>query len=547
MKLNKKMNSKSEKDKNINYKTNDIISFLQIVEKVINNYVFNCKYIFFDTLLNEWYNINKELITDKISELENINSIYFYNCHKYLIYTIINIAKKYKTKNIYNFLYFYHNKLIQEKIIIIRKIIFNNLKTIIIDYPFIKYLFIYNLTNNNIAILQKENNIKKLCTNLKTKKNNKIIDNMNILKSFNIWKVYNQKFISNEQIISFYLDKLKLFRCTAFIHVYKKKLKHLYNIFINKIINEKDIYFIKMKRIRNNNMYLSLNIKYNKFLINSKSFFFNKITSFCLLKIRINFFYIIISKLINSFMKRYKINFMNNLKIIINKNKNNHILSFQIISNIIFIKNYKLKFFSFYSIKNKYYNKNKNQFKTNTKAKENYEKVYNYKNKLFKNNYSSLIKIYNIYYKYHNFKNWKIKQGLEFYFNKWKFNISLYQYKKYIHYNNILKKKFINYNNNNIIMKNKLKEIYEKNKKKKINININIKEKINNKKTNKNKKIKLAEDIIKRIKSVQPFHKRDNIKLIYLKNLENLKNKNESIISNLQAQINKLINEIETL
>ena len=146
MKLNKKMNSKSEKDKNINYKTNDIISFLQIVEKVINNYIFNCKYIFFDTLLNEWYNINKELITDKISELENINSIYFYNCHKYLIYTIINIAKKYKTKNIYNFLYFYHNKLIQEKIIIIRKIIFK------LFIKFILYLFIKELINLDIII-----------------------------------------------------------------------------------------------------------------------------------------------------------------------------------------------------------------------------------------------------------------------------------------------------------------------------------------------------------------------------------------------------------
>ena len=96
-------------------------------------------------------------------------------------------------------------------------------------------------------------------------------------------------------------------------------------------------------------------------------------------------------------------------------------------------------------------------------------------------------------------------------------------------------------------MKNKLKIFYDKNQKRKINNN--IKEKISNKASNKNKKINLAEDIIKRIKTNELIDKSksDNIKLKYLNNLENLKNKNESIIDDLQSQINKLIKEIETL
>ena len=506
------MKHDSEKNKINHNKKNDIISFLQIFEKIINNYIFNYKYTFFDTLLNEWYNINKELITDKINELENINSIYFYNCHKYLIYTIINIAKKYKTKIVYNFLYFYHSKLIKEKLIIIRKKIFTELKTKIIEHHFIKDLFLYNLSNNNISVLQKENYIKIICTNLNGNKDDKIANKMNLIKSVHKWKLYSNKLINNENVINFYL--------------------------------EKDIYFIKMKRIKNNNVYILLNIKFNRFLLNSKSFFFNKITSFCFINIKMIFFFKIISYFINSLIKRYKIFFMNNLKIIANKNNNNHILFLQIISYIIFLKNYKLKYFSFYTIKNKHNNKFINKLKTNEKSKEKSKKSYNH-TELSKNNYTLLIKIFNIYYKYKNFKNWKIKQSLKIHFNKWKFNIKFYHYKKYIHYNNILKKKFINYNNSNIITKNKLKAICEKNKKKKINNN--IKEKINNNQNNKNKKLKLSEDIIKIIKNNKINNKSDGLKLTYLKNLENLKNKNESIIANIQAQINKLINEIEEL
>ena len=339
------MKSENDKESNNNYITNDIISFMQIIHKVINNHIFKFKYTFFDTLLNEWYNINKVLITDKISELENINSIYFYN--------------------------FYNIKLIQTKLIIIRKIIFDKLKSkikynnyTINDLLLLKSVFLYYLSKNNTIVLQKENDIMGKYINLQINKDNKINNEMNLLIALSKWKFNSNKFICDGNVISFYLDKLRFFRCTAFVHIYKKKLKQLYNIFTNKTMDGKDIYFIKMKKIKNNNLYSSLNIPFSKFIILSKYYFFTKIISFCFFKIRMNFFYIILFRLINNIIRKYKIIFMHNLKIIINKNKKRNILFVQIITNIIFMKNYKSLTFSFYSIKSKAYNlfKNKNKF-----------------------------------------------------------------------------------------------------------------------------------------------------------------------------------------
>ena len=94
-------------------------------------------------------------------------------------------------------------------------------------------------------------------------------------------------------------------------------------------------------------------------------------------------------------------------------------------------------------------------------------------------------------------------------------------------------------------MKNKLQIIIQKNRKKKINNN--IKENINNKK-NKNKKLVLSKDIANIIKNKdENINKTNNLKLTYLCDLEDLKNKNESIIFNLQSDINNLVKEIESL
>ena len=160
-------------------------------------------------------------------------------------------------------------------------------------------------------------------------------------------------------------------------------------------------------------------------------------------------------------------------------------------------------------------------------------------------NFKILIKLLNIYNIHRNFGYWKNTQNFSIYFNKWKLKAKLCEFKENNQINNLFKKKFESYNNKNIILKNKLQIIIQKNRKKKINNN--IKENINNKK-NKNKKLVLSKDIANIIKNKdENINKTDNLKLSYLYDLEELKNKNESIIFNLQSDINNLVKEIESL
>ena len=231
---------------------------------------------------------------------------------------------------------------------------------------------------------------------------------------------------------------------------------------------------------------------------------------------------------------------MNNLKLYNKKINDNIYTSLEIFKSFIYSKNYKMKLLSFYSIKN--INPNKLNIKNNIYK---YSKINSH---LSYNNENSpiLINLINIYYKFHIFYNWKVKQNFIYYFNKWKSFPKLYQYKKLTQYNNKIKKKFENYNNQNIIMKNKLQMIKNKaNEKKKININIKEKIKINIK---KNEKLIISKDISNFINNNKKLNKKkDNLKNTYLNNLENLKNKNELIIEDLQNQINKLVKEIELL
>ena len=88
------MDSKDVNKTNNKFQTNDIIYLNEICEKLFENNILKYKYVFFDILLNDWYTINKALITDKINDLENINSLFIFNCHKNLIYSIIKISKK---------------------------------------------------------------------------------------------------------------------------------------------------------------------------------------------------------------------------------------------------------------------------------------------------------------------------------------------------------------------------------------------------------------------------------------------------------------------
>ena len=551
-KLNsKKMTSRNKFQKynnNNNYiQTNTTIPLLEICEKIFDNDILKYKYTFFDILLNEWLSINKALLTDKINDLENINSLFIYNCHKYLIYTILKIANKFKIKIYYDLFYIYNKSLIQKKLIIIRKLIFEDLKNKINEenetkngLNSAKKLLMSYLMNNNIQVLSKENLIKTRRLLIKLNKDNKIYGKINLNISFIKWGLIINKFNNKENIIHFYLSKIKFFQCISFVLIYKRKLRHIYNLFINKIGNGNNTDLIQKNKIKNQIFILSLLNPINKYIINKKMNILARFTSYCYLRKEIIFFIYIFSFFFNKFINWHKMKFMYNLKLYNNKIKSNSYLSLKIIQNFIFVKNYKMKLLSFYSIK--YVIPAKLNIKSNKykNSEINPNILYNKKNS------SILINLIYIYYKFHNFFTWKMKQSLIFYFNKWKSFPKLYQYQKLTQYNNKIKKKFENYNNKNIIMKNKLQIIKNKaNEKKKININ--IKETIKNN-IKKKEKLLISEDIANVINNNKKLiPKKSNLKETYLNNLENLKNKNELIIDDLQNQINNLIKEIELL
>ena len=535
----------NDNDNNNKYQINNITSFLEICENIFNNWIIKYKFTFMDILLNEWYNINKTLITDKINDLENINSIYIYNCHKYIIYIIFNIFDKYKTKIILNVFNIYNIDKMKNELITLRKFIFNDLKMKINnneinsknDLLSIKALFFNFLINNSMKSLQKENLIEKKYINTIVNKNKEIYLKINLFASFLNWKLNNDKFNNIESDISFYLYNIKYFQCKAIISIYKNKLKHIFILFINKILSKNKIILIKKKKTKNEILLLSLTYQFDRTNNSSKLSFFEKIISFYYLRTKMIFLFYIISFIFNNIINKYKNLFINNFKLFINKIENNRNLARKIISNFIWFKNQKITSFSFNVLKKIQH------FKTVTnisnKKAININILYNEKN------FKILIKLLNIYNIHRNFEYWKNTQNFSIYFNKWKLKAKLCEFKENNQINNLFKKKFESYNNKNIILKNKLQIIIQKNRKKKINNN--IKENIKYKK-NKNKKLVLSKDIANIIKNKdENINKADNLKLVYLYDLEELKNKNESIIFNLQSDINNLVKEIESL
>ena len=535
----------NDNDNNNKYQINNITSFLEICENIFNNWIIKYKFTFMDILLNEWYNINKTLITDKINDLENINSIYIYNCHKYIIYIIFNIFDKYKTKIILNVFNIYNIDKMKNKLIMLRKFIFNDLKMKINtneinlknDLLSIKALFFNFLINNSMKSLQKDNLIEKKYINTIENKNKEIYLKISLFASFLNWKLNNDKFNNIESDISFYLYNIKYFQCKAIISIYKNKLKHIFILFINKILSKNKIILIKKKKTKNEILLLSLTYQFDRTNNSSKLSFFEKIISFYYLRTKMIFLFYIISFIFNNIINKYKNLFINNFKLFINKIENNRNLARKIISNFILFKNQKITSFTFNVLKKIQH------FKTvaniSNKKEININILYNEKN------FKILIKLLTIYNIHRNFEYWKNKQNFSIYFNKWKLKAKLCEFKENNQINNLFKKKFESYNNKNIILKNKLQIIIQKNRKKKINNN--IKENINNKK-NKNKKLVLSKDIVNIIKNKdENINKTDNLKLAYLYDLEDLKNKNESIIFNLQSDINNVVKEIESL
>ena len=533
------MDSKDVNKTKNKFQTNDIIYLNEICEKLFENNILKYKYVFFDILLNDWYTINKALITDKINDLENINSLFIFNCHKNLIYSIIKISKKYKMK-IYLELFFLNNQnRIQKKLILIRSLIFNEFKKNI-NSIYIRHSFFYYLINNNIRFLSKGNSIRRNCLIIKIKNNNNIFSKINSNLYFIKWRLFINKFNNIENTIYFYLDKIKFFQITAFAHIFKRKLRYIFNLFIYKIMNEKHKYHIEKNQFKNNiSIFISLNL-YNNYIINDKIFFIKKIISNNYSRIKGTFFFYIFSFFINKILNKYRKKFIEKLNLFIKMKKNRYNIFFHVISNFIDIKNYKSLIFSFNALRSFQYSKLNIKYKKYNNLKINFDL-------LFDEKFSKiLINLINIYYKYHNFNNWKNKQNQSFYFNKWKSIMKLFQYQKIIQSNNQIKKKFENYNNANIIMKNKLQILNKNNKKRKINKNIKEKIKSNIKKYEKMIISKNITKVINNDKS-RDSNKSDNLRIAYLNSIKNLKNKNEAIINELQTQINDLVREIEIL
>ena len=305
-------------------------------------------------------------------------------------------------------------------------------------------------------------------------------------------------------------------------------------------MNEKHKYHIEKNQFKNNiSIFISLNL-YNNYIINDKIFFIKKIISNNYSRIKGTFFFYIFSFFINKILNKYRKKFIEKLNLFIKMKKNRYNIFFHVISNFIDIKNYKSLIFSFNALRSFQYSKLNIKYKKYNNIKINFDL-------LFDEKFSKiLINLINTHHKYHNFNNWKKKQNQSFYFNKWKSIMKLFQYQKIIQSNNQIKKKFENYNNANIIMKNKLQILNKNNKKRKINKNIKEKIKSNIKKYEKMIISKNITKVINNDKS-RDSNKSDNLRIAYLNSIKNLKNKNEAIINELQTQINDLVREIEIL
>ena len=596
------MNLIKNEENEINYsKNNEITKLLKLIETISNYYILKYKYIFFDSLLKEWYEISKNIIKEKENDLKNINSIYIYNCHKNIFYIIKSIFNKNRIANWFDFIYNFKNirykrlKIIEinqnEKSknmikriywnIFIYKIIINNnsfyeqLKESIIA-PFdnnknknkiiIKKIFMDIFIYRNIKILGKENCICKL--NIRNK-NRHFYLKEEVIQNY-LWVYYTKWKINiiknSEQLFDFYFKKIRFFQCNNIIYIYKRKLRLIYNIFIN---NYKNYYSTKFNKNEIykifNNKTSSLLIPLNKLFNNRKAIAFGHFVSFYYSITKNILLSYSILHFSNKYFVKIKKNVIHNLELYDSKKKNNSIHIFMILSKIFSFNKYKTISYGFYLLKNKisdkpYSNNSEYLIQSNKFIRTRAIIIKYYKCKNPKN----IIKILLLYNKYRTLKKMKIPKGYKEYFIKWKIITKKSLYNDFIQNKNIINKKIHDYTEKNKRIQNKLlkiKKIIDKKKKKneikekinKKNRIINVKKYFNNhtikgKKINKEnlkEKIMISENKIIDSKEFDKYF--DELPLNYLENLENLKNKNEPIISNLQTQINNLINEIDNL
>ena len=581
---------KNDNDNDYKDQINKITNLIKVFEKISNNYINKYKFVFLDTLLNEWYIVDKNILKEKLDDFDDMHSLLIYNSYKYFIYILSYILRKHKISYDYIFMQFlykishkkkqiisiinneqYKNIIKNQKINILKMKI-NKYEinkeiqyeiTLLIDDEIklfnrnIRRIFIYNLISNNIQCLKREKiglNYNYLRMNNKENINNALIQIY-----YNKWIIYSLNDIY--KLFMVFTKKIKFCQCNNIIHIYKRKLRYAYKIFIN---NYNEFYSthlnLRERKIKNNLGVLSIIYSLNKIIIsrNINSYSYYILFYYSISKNIILIYSIFI--FINKYIARYKNNFMTNIKNIYNK-KQRYFQKiaykikylFFVTSNIISFHKYKIISNSFNSIK----------FLVSKAATNNMNK-YNIKNKKIigkAGNKRELLNIILLYDKYHNFK-LKFSNILFKYFIKWKILYEKCIFQEMMNNKNIIMKKIKNYDEKNNSLQIKLlqiKNLYRKKKKNKSNSIKNNNEKVTKQnnikkkydKKDKNINGKLMEKIM--ISDKKPIDSKEfddyfeNIQITYLDKLEILKNKNEPIIANLQSEINNLINDIEIL
>ena len=609
------------KNEDNNFNDNKIIKIINLIETISNNYILKFKYIFLDILLNEWYMINKTILKEKIDDYTDINSILIYNSYKSILYIIINIFNKHKIKYYLHLNNIYHNIYLKEKYLkhiidnnksknIIKKEYWNIFKCkindillkeeigkhIIISFDkknnvyetLVKNLFIDKFYYYNILFLRKEFSIKKLCAINNYNENEKIIMKNNCYLYLIKWINYSLKNMENQ--FSFYYNKIKFCQCNNIIYIYKRKLRNIYNIFIN---NYKVYYSYKFnnneKKIKNeveasSLIYLLKNI----FIRRKKNIYIYFISFYYTLTKDMILLYSFLN-IINKYLIRFKNIFMVNFKRYYNNRVNNIKYMYFILSKIIMLYKSKKILLFFNLMKRKVLNEsyNNNIYVSCTKNIINKKKKENIKNYGFSKNRNNLIKLIVIYDKKIKQKNLIINQNLINYLYKWKIITKQSLYNNLLQNKYLIKNKIQKYTKKNELVKNQLlqmkaiidKTLFNNNdykgkrNKNKINNNINNNNKSLKNNSKKDKEVKEIKEV-KQVKEEEKEEKEikednllekimisenktidsnefddyfDELPMTYLDNLENLKNKNEPIITDLQCQINKLLNDIENL
>ena len=557
--------------------------FINIIEKLFQDNLYNNKFIFFEKLLNYWYNINQKIFSEKIEEINNINAIYNYNIYKHLIYKIENLLNNNRLKfylkffNSFKLLYISKKKLFivitkierKKKIKRIYYNIFldkitnyikykNLLDTISLPFTYeskkyesnIKSKFYNELIEKNIDILNSQRKCDCYCIDKNYNQKNKSIYNL-ILSFFKWQNISVNKFLFNEDLI--YKENIMIiyFKTNSLIIILKMRIKFFFRLFIFKC---KANYYLPPKKYliqKSNTNKIFANILFltiNKLILNPKKEAFDSIFCFSYTTKNILIFTKILFNIINLFIKKQK-TYVYQTLMQINKNPNftnQYIINvkyiFALLSKLFSFKKKILQIFFLNSL-GKYRKRNKQQNQLY------YPSISYYLNKKFKKNMNTfnfnsnkeitnLIKILFIYQKNNNLMNFSKNQRIHLYFDLWA-NLSrkkLIEESKYLITNiSNIKSKIDKYTDKNNIIKNEIQ--------KKDNINDNFVMCTDSLEEPRINTIQVDDSLD--FGSINKIKKKDDNNII--EEIEKLKSESESVILKLQLEINCLVQEIEQM